>query len=134
MEFKIDVEQVRRKVPVTIFHIQGTVNIASADTFEARARQSIRAGTRYLLLDFKDVDAIRSAGLRSIQVVYKTLMSIPPGAVTNRLTKSQYLKIANLSPLVHDVFEVTGFLRNIATYNDLETALDSFGSTGVKEE
>jgi hypothetical protein len=69
-----------------------------------------------------------------VQVIYKTLMSIPPGAVTDRLTKSRYLKLVNLSPLVHDVFEVAGFLRNIATYNDLETALNSFGSVGVNEE
>ncbi len=126
MEFQINVEQVTRQVPVTIFHLSGSLNIASADVFEAHARQAVNAGTRYLLLDFKEVDAVRSAGLRSVQVLYKMLAPKAPEAVTAKLTMSPYLKLANMSPEVYYVFEVSGFLRNIPSFDNLEAALDSF--------
>jgi anti-anti-sigma regulatory factor len=126
MEFQMSVEQVNRKVPVTVFHLSGPVNLTSADFFEAQARQAVQGGTRYLLLDFKNVAAIRSAGLRSVQVVYKLLTPVTPDAVTDKLTSSPYLKIANLSPELNEVFEIAGFLRNIATYPDIESALASF--------
>ncbi len=126
MEFQITLEQVTRKVPVTIFHLSGSLNIASAETFEEKARQAYQQGTRYLLLDFKEVDAIRSAGLRSVQVVYKLMSPKTPEMVTSKLNRSPYLKIANMSADVYNVFEISGFLRNIDSYDDLETALDSF--------
>ena len=126
MEFHINAEQVNRKVPITIFHLSGSLNIASVETFEEQARQAVQGGTRYVLLDFQDVDAIRSAGLRSVQVLYKLLSPRALDMVTTKLAMSPYLKIANLSPEVYYVFEVSGFLRNIPNYNDLETALNSF--------
>jgi anti-anti-sigma factor len=126
MEFKLTVEQVQRKVPITVFHLSGSLSIASVEAFEGQARQSVEGGTRYLLLDFTGVDAVWSAGLRSVQVLYKMLSPRAADMVTTRLTLSPYLKIANLSPEVREVFEISGFLRNIDTYEDLEEALDSF--------
>jgi anti-anti-sigma factor len=126
MEFQVTVEQVTRQVPVTVFHLSGSLNIASADVFEAKVRQAVDAGAHYLLLDFKDVDAVRSAGLRSVQVIYRMLSPSTPEMVTAKLTLSPYLKFANMSPEVYYVFDVSGFLRNISTFDDLETALDSF--------
>jgi anti-anti-sigma regulatory factor len=126
MEFRIDVEQAVRKVPVTVFHLSGSLNIASVGAFENASRQAVKKGTRYLLLDFKEVDAVRSAGLRSVQVLYRLLSPKAPERVTARLTISPYLKIANMSPDVYKVFDISGFLRNIESFDDLETALDSF--------
>ena len=126
MEFKINVEQLNRKVPVTVFHLSGSLNIASAEEFDKKSRQAIQQGTRYLLLDFMGVDAIRSAGLRSVQVLYKMLSPKAPEMVTAKFTISPYLKIANMSPEVYKVLEFSGFLRNIESFDDLETALDSF--------
>jgi anti-anti-sigma factor len=126
MEFQINSEQVKRKVPVTIFHLSGSLNIGSVEKFDEQARQAYQGGARYVLLDFKNVDAVRSAGLRSVQVLFKMLSPKAPGAVTANLTQSPYLKIVNMSPEVYYVFEVSGFLRNISSYDDLETALDSF--------
>lgn len=126
MEFKISVEHVDRKVPVTVFHLSGSLNIASAQAFEKRSHQAIQQGTRYLLLDFKGVDAVRSAGLRSVQVLYKMLSPKAPEMVTAKFVISPYLKIANMSPEVYKVLDISGFLRNIESFDDLEAALDSF--------
>ena len=61
-----------------------------------------------------------------MQVVYKLLSPKAPEMVTSKLNRSPYLKIANMSADVYNVFEISGFLRNIDSYDDLETALDSF--------
>ena len=46
MEFQINLEQVKRKVPVMVFHLSGSLNIASAEIFEGKARQAYQQGTR----------------------------------------------------------------------------------------
>ncbi len=128
MEFQVRTEQVQRRVPITILHLSGSLNMGSTDVFEQAGRQAVEQGARYLLLDLQDVPAVRSAGLRSIQILYKMLnpkdVSSTPGAGPS---ESPYLKMVNLSPDVHYVFEVSGFLQNVGCYSDVETALNSFG-------
>ncbi len=129
MDFEIHVEQVQRRVPITVFHLSGSLNLASAEAFEQAAQQAVQQGARYVLLDLKDVPSVRSAGLRSVQILYSQLN--PKGASGGEGNKasseSPYLKVANLAPEVHYVFDVAGFLGNIGCYGDMETALNSFG-------
>ncbi len=130
--FNITTELVHRRVPVTIFHLTGRLDPASADALEARARQAHTAGTRFLLLDFKGVDFVTSAGLRAVLAIYKLLtprddtaaLMRPPAGEPH---KSPYLYLANLSPEIYYVFNISGFLHNIAIYNDPEEALQAFG-------
>ena len=131
MDFEIRTEQVQRHVPITVFHLSGSLNLASAETFEQAGQQAVDQGTRYILLDFKDVPTVRSAGLRSVQILYNQLNS--KGAVpvsgsqsASESRESPYLKAVNLSPEVDYVFDVAGFRQNIGCYHDMETALDSF--------
>jgi hypothetical protein len=84
-----------------------------------------------VLLDLKDVPAVRSAGLRSVQILYNLLNpkespSDSASAHEGNSSESPYLKLVNLSPEVYDVFDVAGFLREIGSYNDMEAALNSF--------
>jgi anti-anti-sigma factor len=128
MDFQVSSETIQRRVPVTVLHLAGSLNLGSAEAFEQAARQVVEQGARYVLLDLKDVPAVRSAGLRSLQILYNMLN--PKGAASAPAEKpvpSPYLKAANLSPEVHYVFDVAGFLQNISCYDDVETALDSFG-------
>ncbi len=130
MEFQIRVEQIQRRVPVTIFHVSGSLNLGSAEAFDQAGREAVQQGARYLLLDLKDVPAVRSAGLRSVQILYNLLneKGSPSASATDegKPSESPYLKLANLSPEVYYVFEVAGFLRSIAAYDDVETALNAF--------
>ncbi len=121
MEFDITVEQVQRRVPITVVHLAGSLNLGSTDAFEKAGQRAVQQGARYVLLDFKDVPAVRSAGLRSVQILYNLLNPETAPA------ESPFLKLVNLSPDVHDVFDVAGFLQNLGCYDDMETALDSFG-------
>jgi anti-anti-sigma factor len=130
--FNITTESVQRRVPVTILHLSGRLDPVSAEALEAQARQAYAAGARYLLLDFKGVDFVTSAGLRAVLTIYKLLMPREDTAALMRPPagepqKSPYLCLANLSPEIYYVFNISGFLHNIAIYNDLEQALQSFG-------
>ncbi len=128
MDFQIRAEQVQRRVPITVFHLSGSLNLASAEEFEQAGQQAMQHGARYILLDLKDVSAVRSSGLRSVQILYNLLNpkdAGSPGASDS--PESPYLKLVNLSPDVYYVFDVAGFLRNIHCYDDTETALNSFG-------
>jgi hypothetical protein len=132
MEFQVRVEQIDRRVPITVLHLSGWLNLGSAAAFEQAGKQAVQQGARYLLLDLKDVPAVRSAGLRSVQVLYKLLnpKDAPSGSSAmgeGDGPKSPYLKLVNLSPDLHNVFDIAGFLHNIAAYDDMETALNSFG-------
>ncbi len=128
MDFEIRVEQVQRRVPIAVFHLSGSLNLASADAFEKAGQQAVEQGTRHILLDLKDVPTVRSAGLRSVQILYKQLnprvaagLGGPP-----QPAESPYLKLVNLSPDVYYVFEIAGFFPNVGCYDDLEAALNAF--------
>ncbi len=130
MALQISVEQVQRRVPITVFHLSGSLNLGSVEAFDQAARQAVQHGTRYALLDLKDVPSVRSAGLRAIQILYKLLNPKAASAASTQegsVSESPYLKLVNLSPEVHYVFDVAGFLREIGCYDDTETALNSFG-------
>ncbi len=131
MEFQIRVEKVERRVPITIFHLSGSLNLGSADAFDQAGREAVQQGARYVLLDFKDVPAVRSAGLRSVQILNNLLnpkdhSSASASTREGNPSESPYLKLVNLSPEVYYVFDIAGFLRSMGSYNDMETALRSF--------
>ncbi len=128
MDFEIRVDQVQRRVPIAVFHLSGSLNMASAEAFELAGQQAVDQGIRHILLDLKDVPTVRSAGLRSVQILYNLLNPKPVSSSGDRPqpTESRYLKIVNLSPDVYYVFEIAGFFPNVGCYDDLETALNAF--------
>ncbi len=116
---------------ITILHLDGRLDPPGADILDSQARQCRQAGSRYFLLDFKNVSAVTGAGLGVVLGIYKMLNpkkdADPPNSPTfDRPFKTPYLKLANLSPAVYYIFNLAGFLQNIAIYEDLESALQSF--------
>ncbi len=128
MDFEVRTEQVQRRVPIAVFHLSGSLNLASADAFEQAGQQAVDRGIRHILLDLKEVPTVRSAGLRSVQILYNLLNPRDTsGSVAHREpAESPYLKVVNLSPDVYYVFDIAGFFPNIGCYDDVETALKSF--------
>lgn len=129
---KIEVEQLRGKAAVTVFHLEGKLDPTTTDQLIQAAQSALEQGTQNLLLDFKGVTLVTSAGLRAVLNLYKmltpkdttaTIMKPPP----DEPYKSPYFKLANLAPNVYYVFNISGFAHNIAIYPDLEAALNSFG-------
>ena len=118
---EITVGQAQAKVPVIVFHLKGWLDAQSEDQLLQAARRSYEDGARFLLLDLKDVATLTSAGMRSIQKIYK--MYTPE----DEQFKVPHIKLCNAPPQIHHVLGITGFLQNIPNYESLQAALDSFG-------
>ena len=82
--------------------VNGRIDTATAPDFEKGAKPYLD-GVSELILDFKDVNYVSSAGLRVLLSLQKKMM-----------TQGE-MKLVNVSEAVNDVFEVTGF-DEILTY------------------
>jgi len=124
--------QVRGRVPITILHLDGRINLSNTDALEKAAEAAREAGARYLLLDLNNVPSLTSAGLRSIHWIYKMANegeSQPmdeDAPVTGSTSKSPYMKLFTTSPHVLKVLHVAGFDLYIDTYEDLQQAISAF--------
>jgi anti-anti-sigma factor len=131
-DLEITVSQEQARVLVTVFHLQGRLNMSNVDELIEKARQAYKDGMRYLLIDLKEVESISSAGLGAILTIYKMLTSKEEINVSEKTPvgesyKSSYLKLVNPSPAVYNVLDIAGFLDSIAIYDNIEDALASFG-------
>ncbi len=119
-ELKITVEQVQAGLPVTVFHLSGWLDAQSEDQLLQAARQSYEQGARFILLNLRRINTLTSAGMRSIQKIYK--IYTPQG----HEYKVAHVKICESPPQIHHVLGITGFLQNIPDYESQQAALDSF--------
>lgn len=132
MELTISHEQGR--VPITIFQVQGLINMGSAKILEENAQQEYTAGMRYLLIDLSQVSSLTSAGLRAIHLINNLLSSSPdaedsPTEEQDKAAmkqKSPYLKLLNPQPDIRRVLNISGFDSYIQVFDDRQAALASF--------
>ncbi|MEE0956956.1 MAG: STAS domain-containing protein [Ruminococcus sp.] len=82
--------------------VSGRIDTATAPEFESAVKTDLD-GVQSLVLDFKDVNYISSAGLRVLLSLQKKMMV------------QGEMKLINVNDVVNDVFEVTGF-DEILTY------------------
>lgn len=87
---------------VVIVSPRGKIDTLTAKAFEAHLKKHIDEGDGPLLVDMAAVDYVSSFGLRSLLVAAKLLA--PSGR--------KYV-LFGLSPQVHEVLRVSGFLRII---------------------
>jgi anti-anti-sigma factor len=134
MEIKVSNQNGR--VPVTILHVDGDLDSATADSFEKKADEIIKGGARYILVDMTRSPYVSSRGLRAIHHIFKELNAIHPDAtlteeeirkgIFNGSYKSPYLKVTNLSEESKFVFKTTGFDLYIESLDDIKQAIASF--------
>ena len=120
-DFRISSEQMQASVPVTVFHLRGWLDAQSEDQLLEAARTAYDSGTRYLLIDMRELDTMTSAGMRALQKVYQILTP------KEEHFKVAHLKLCNAPPQIYNVLGITGFLQNIPMYESLDAALLSFG-------
>lgn len=87
-----------------LIELEGSIDCTSAPDLNSILEESIK-GIKTLILDFKKVDYISSAGLRVLLVNYKAM------------TKQGNMIIRHPNSNVMDVFQMTGFV-NILTIED----------------
>lgn len=119
-DLKITTEQFKGNLPVTILHLRGWLDAQGEEQFLQAGRAAYDSGARHLLIDLKDVETLTSAGMRSIQKVYKIFTPEEEHFKVSRV------KICNAPPQIYHVLGITGFLQNIPNYETTQAALDSF--------
>ena len=134
MEIKVSTENAR--VPITVMHIDGNLDAATYNAFQAKADELIKSGARYILVDLSHSPFVSSAGLRALNHIFKQLGAIHPDAslgeeelkkgISAGTYKSPHLKLVNLSDDTRTVFKTTGFDMYIEIFDDLKTAIASF--------
>lgn len=79
--------------------IQGRIDTSTSTELQNEIMKSFQKA-KNVVLDFTEVAYISSAGLRALLLGHKTAIA-----------KGGSLKILNISSVVREVFEVTGFLK-----------------------
>jgi anti-anti-sigma factor len=115
------------RVPVTVFYVQGQINMGSTPQLEQTARAEYDNGMRDLLIDLSDTTSLTSAGLRTLAVLYRLLEDSSSGASGSRRTAA-HLKLLNPPSDLRRVIQISGFGSFIDIYDDLPTAVASFGA------
>lgn len=134
MEIKVFVENGR--IPVTVMHVDGNIDAATYDIFQARAAELIDAGTSHILVDLTHAPFVSSAGLRALHSIFKELRTRHPETneteedvkkgVAAGTYKSPNLKLLNLSKETQTAFQLSGFDMFIETFTDMQTAIASY--------
>ena len=134
MEIKVSTRQAH--TPITILHIEGDIDSSTYESLLTKAREVIKDGARYMIIDLARVPYISSAGLRTIYTIFHDLRGVHPEeniseeqmqkAAEIGTYNAPYLKLVNLTDNVKGVFQMGGFDRYIEAFKDLETAIASF--------
>jgi anti-anti-sigma factor len=133
-DLNISVTEEQSGTPITVFQLEGRVNMGNADRLMQSLETAFNEGSRNMILDLTGVESVTSAGLRVILRLYKMLgeeTAAPAGepSQTGEVetpSKSPYLKIVGLHPNVRGVFQIVGIERLFDIYEDLEAARASF--------
>jgi anti-anti-sigma factor len=118
---EITISQEQGRVPVTVFHIDGRINLGNANELQAKGEEVYRHGTRNLIINLTEVESITSAGLRAILTIHKLL-----SGGTDQTPKSKHLKLVNPTPQVLRVLKTSGFASFLEIFENLPDAVGSF--------
>lgn len=91
-----------------VLTIAGRIDTTTSPVFEKELEDIFAKGTKEIILDFKDVDYISSAGLRVILYAQKTINNICWGNMVVR----------NVNDTIMEIFNMTGFSDFLTIKND----------------
>jgi len=129
----ISQSEAQGRVPITILHVDGRINMSNAELLENAVRVAYEKGARYFLLDLSNVPSLSSAGLRSIHWIYNIMQSAARsgGKAESEVEVvetpvSPYVKILCSSAQVLKVLNLAGFDSYIGVYGELQEAISAF--------
>jgi anti-anti-sigma factor len=99
---------------VAVVHIAGRMDAVNAEQFDQACRESIRGGTKRLVVDFAKLDYVSSMGLRSILAIAKTLQA-----------SGGKMVLCGMRGLVKEVFDMTRLTPLFPVFDSVEAALKS---------
>jgi anti-anti-sigma factor len=98
---------------VTVIGINGRMDAITTSTYDSYMENIINDGEIKIVMDFGELDYISSAGLRSVLTTAKKLKTV-----------NGMLAFANLSGMVNEVFEISGFASMFSIYNTEDEAIE----------
>lgn len=97
---------------VSVAAVEGRVDGVTSVEIQKKLLAILQEEHKPLIIDFKNVEYLSSAGMRTLLLVSKRSKEL-----------SNIVCLINLSPQIEDVLEMTGFLSFLKTYKDLDTAI-----------
>ncbi|MDR0927415.1 MAG: STAS domain-containing protein [Ignavibacteria bacterium] len=82
----------------TIIKVSGRLDVGSAGEFEKEIQPLLTGQMSNITIDCSELEYISSAGLRSLMILNKASAA-----------KGEQIFIKSISPIVKDVFDMTGF-------------------------
>ena len=100
---------------INIFKLNGRLDSNTTHGFEKKIFQAIDEGSKNMIIDFKDLDYISSAGLRVILKATKALKR-----------EEGKMMLCDMQDYVKEVFEIAGFDSFLPIVNSRDDALQRF--------
>ena len=100
---------------INIFKLHGRLDTNTSQGFEKKVFQAISDGSKNMIVDFKDLDYISSAGLRVILKATKALKR-----------EDGQIMLCAMQDYVKEVFEIAGFDSFLPIVTTLDEALKAF--------
>lgn len=105
----------KRQNGVIILVPKGRLDSNTSDEFEKRLLGLVGSGETSLVIDFKDLDYISSAGLRVLLKAAKELKK-----------KNGQIAFCAVKDYIREIFELSGFVSFFAIHPTLEDSLKTF--------
>ena len=112
----IQISQVQGHKPVTVFKLQGRVNLGNYKELEQAVREEYEKGMRNLVMDFTGLDSLTSIGIRTLVSVHKMLAKNEEGK----------LKLAGVIPSIRNMLEISGVAQFLDMYETTADAIAAF--------
>jgi anti-sigma B factor antagonist len=100
---------------ISIFKLNGRLDSNTSPEFENKIFEAIQSGSRSMIIDFKALDYISSAGLRVILKAAKELKR-----------SGGRILLCSMESYIKEVFEVAGFDSFIPIVSTLDEAVNHF--------
>jgi anti-sigma B factor antagonist len=100
---------------INIFKLNGRLDSNTSQGFEKKIFQAIDDGSKSMVIDFKDLEYISSAGLRVILKATKALKR-----------EEGKMMLCDMQDYVKEVFEIAGFDSFLPIVGTMDDALQSF--------
>ena len=107
------IEEIKNNV--SIFKLNGRLDSNTSQGFEKKIFQAISDGSKNMIVDFKDLDYISSAGLRVILKATKAIKR-----------EDGRIMLCSMQDYVKEVFEIAGFDSFLSIVGTMDDALKSF--------
>lgn len=112
---EISVTKVGTRRDIALFRVRGYIDTQTCADMLAQITAVLRQGNFHLIVDMGQVNYISSAG-----------WGVFVGEIKGIRENGGDLKIVEMTPEVHDVFEMLEFNRILDAYESLEEAIDDF--------